>query len=215
MKKHILFLLSLSLLCYCSAQRYNVAFIEMKITNNLVNDRETVNILFTNHTNQNYYLPLDFTDNYYSFYKIEGGIDEKLYFLQERVTNKDNNFIALWGIFDSGSIDEKVKNYSSEIYEYFRGKNVSDMVLLKSGETKKFSLYFYSKVKSDVTSYTMEYDLVPNEKYFLSYKYQVSYSQLKESLLNKRVLDSLEVMGYKLYEKEIISNKIPINLKPQ
>jgi len=54
--------------------------------------------------------------------------------------------------------------------------------------------------------------MAPNKQYYVYMKYSIINEYFKNTL-PKTVKDSIEQMGYELYDKQIISNRVPLILK--
>ncbi|TPD72268.1 hypothetical protein [Flavobacterium microcysteis] len=89
-----------------------------------------------------------------------------------------------------------------------------DILKLKPKQKVKLSIPF--KMKTNISEdcyYGYETDMMDfNKQYYVSANYYIGNEYFKNAL-SKTVKDSLEQMGYELYGKEIISNKVPLILK--
>ena len=54
--------------------------------------------------------------------------------------------------------------------------------------------------------------MAPNKQYYVYMRYSIINEYFKNSL-PKTVKDSIEQMGYELYDKQIVSNRVPLILK--
>jgi ribosome maturation factor RimP len=54
--------------------------------------------------------------------------------------------------------------------------------------------------------------MVPNKQYYVYMRYSIINEYFKNAL-PKTVKDSIEQMGYELYDKQIVSNRVPLILK--
>jgi hypothetical protein len=90
-----------------------------------------------------------------------------------------------------------------------------DLILLKSGETRKIKIpmNFYIKISKYCN---WELDNYKNEKELhIGITYPKKEKELATKFLNLKTLDSLKKMGYELYDKEINSNKVPLILEKE
>lgn len=95
-----------------------------------------------------------------------------------------------------------------------RKKNIAvkDLILLKSGESLKIKVPMNLHIKIS-TDCTWELDNYRNEKELkIAINYSKKEKELATKFLDSKTLDSLKQMGYEFYDKEINSNKVPLEL---
>lgn len=91
--------------------------------------------------------------------------------------------------------------------------NSKDFILLKSGENIKIKVPMNLHIK--ISKYcNWELENYRNEKDLkIAINYPKKDRELATKLLSSKTLDSLKLMGYELYDKEINSNKVSLILK--
>ena len=207
MKKIILFLLlSVSLILTGFKQNKNFVKkdIEFKIINKTISDSTEVLIQATNFSKKNYYLLLNPNKLYEHFIAFDDS--QYLTTVTLEIADKTKKYIPLeWdNIFSCEN-----KNSKNKFVNHFS----RDLFLLKSGESKIFKMPF--KIKNKIGEFcTVRYQVELMEKkrnYFLSAQYN-EQDEFMQNILSKPTKDSLQKMGYKLYNKQIISNKVPLVL---
>ncbi len=89
-----------------------------------------------------------------------------------------------------------------------------DIVKLKPKQKVKLSIPFRMKtnVSEDCYYGYMTDTILPDKQYYVYAYYYIGNEYFKNAL-PKTIKDSLEQMGYELYEKEIVSNRVPLILK--
>jgi hypothetical protein len=196
MKKKIL-IFSIFLFSFIPKQISKNKEIEFKVLNKSLKDSTEVEIQVTNFSKFNYYLLLD-----------TNGLKEKLAPFQSSC--------YLSTVF-LGIIDSKNKNIGLQlndldiVYPERKKFFVKDLFKLKSGEKKTFKMPF--KLKTIINEYVwLEYKVDKSKLYSTKVEYNIQ-NKFLQNILSKRTKDSLQKMGYKLYNKQITSNKVPLILK--
>lgn len=187
--------------------------IEFIITDKSIVDNSFINLKITNHTSSNYYLPI-----------INSSDSEKWRYL---VSSDERRFFFIFKI-GYNSRDEEKHWYSTNCYSEFDSElnktdelwkkkrktiAVKDLILLKSGESIKIRvpMNLYIKISTDCT---WELENYRSEKELkIAINYPKKEKELATKFLGSKTLDSLKQMGYKLYDKEIKSNIVPLILK--
>lgn len=208
MKNLFVFIMSFFLFSCIKSQNREKG-IELKISNKEIKNGDFVNIEFTNNTNKVYYLPIDFTDFLFEINMLSNK-EQKLFFLNEKVVDSNGGDVDMLGEITT---THYVNDLYSDWNKHLSQKRISDIIIVKPKEKKMFSFPFYIIKNSKYYEFEwFKYNFTHKEN-FLYYIYQGNMIDLEQSLFSKSLLDSLETLGYKLYEKEIISNKVPIILE--
>jgi hypothetical protein len=186
----------------CASYRKEISNkLEAKITNKFVKDSLDIEIEITNNTSKNYYLQFDISKLYnpITFFSSEylHNIDLKLQ------SNNDNRIV-----YD-------IVNYECYYPENTNAIKISKFVKnvfkIKSGEKIKFKIPFLMKTKvNDYCWYGYQKEFMSKKnKYFVCFEYKM-YSETDKDIIPLSTKDSLKHMGYEFYDKEIISNKVPL-----
>ncbi len=179
--------------------------ISFKILNKLVKDNDVIDLKIKNNTTKALYLPI-----------IQNNISDKLsfqfenyFFLHVNVLDKNGKSIEWYNSDALGDCNEL-----NELEKYWNYKkfnlSIKDFILLKPRESIKLKVSFKSVVK---VCENVQWS-IPNFK-SLNQKYiQISYLSPYVSdlyrFLNKKNRKQLDNMDCRLYEKLIISNKVPL-----
>ncbi|WP_306350859.1 hypothetical protein [Flavobacterium sp. '19STA2R22 D10 B1'] len=203
MDKKIVYLLFVLLIVgSCSTKK--IAF---NIKNNIVKDSSYISMEIINPTNKDYYLPIDLFDrNNYDFLKVK----EKMLLYPSITISENKKEVLLLGY---GSADDRIPNYYLKKEWYLNQFSSVKKITKVSAKSKTVVNFpFYVKLESPYTSSYKWYEVEEGKVYDFEIRYQADKDVVK-TVLNKLTLDSLQAMGYELYDKEIISNKVPFTVK--
>ncbi|AYN02989.1 hypothetical protein [Flavobacterium sp. 140616W15] len=210
MKKIILFLL---IITSCTSQKKMNNTIEFKILDKSIVDNSFINLEITNHTTSNYYLPIiNLSDSEKWRYIISS--DERRLFFIFKIGYNSRNEERHWYSENCNSEFDKELDKVDELWRKKRKTiAVKDLILLKSSKSLKIRvpMNLYIKISTDCT---WELENYKNEKELkIAINYPKKEKELATKFLSSKTLDSLKQMGYKLYDKEIKSNIVPLILK--
>ena len=199
--KNIIFICLFFIGCAKYNQKEIRSDIDIRLTNTSIKDSTDLKITITNNSLKNYYLLYNTksaNDSMKEFNNIK-----TLYTIQAVIVNEKNSGL------DTSLLDEGTCSYDGLVH------TTKDILKLKPKQKVKLSIPFRMKV--DISKYchyryvTDTIDL--NEQYYVYVDYYSENEYFKKNALPKTVKDSLEQMGYELYEKEIVSNRVPLVLK--
>lgn len=203
MKKMILVLGIIFLSCMSTQSVYEDN-IEVRIINKFIKDSTDVELEVINNTSKNYYLQFDESKLYESI----------LFFSSEYLHNAD------FKLEDDNKqqIEYEIVDYqcysplNKEIYK--PSKSVKNVFKIKSGERKKIKMPFImKKTVNDYCWYGFKKDqLKSDHKYFVSFEYKM-YSEYDKTIIPQATKDSLKDLGYEFYDRQILSNKVPLVLQ--
>lgn len=203
MKKLIL-VLGIILLSCMSTQRAYEDNIKVRITNDFIKDSSDVELEVINYTSKNFYLQFDESKLYESI----------LFFSSEYLHNVDLKLEDE----DSKQIEYEIVDYQcySPFNEKFykQSKSVKNVFKIKSGEIKKIKMPFLmKKTVNDYCWYGFKKDQLKfGHKYFVTFEYKM-YSESDRQILSNATKDSLNDLGYEFYDRNIISNRVPLHIK--
>ncbi|KQS53203.1 hypothetical protein ASG38_00180 [Flavobacterium sp. Leaf359] len=173
--------------------------IDMKLTNTSIKDSTDLKITITNNSLKNYYL-------LYSSKSVNDIMKEfnnsgALYTISAVIVDDENSSIDL-------KLYEGSCPYDSPVH------TTKDILKLKPKQKIKLSIPFRMKtnVSEDCYYGYMTDTMLPDKQYYVYAYYYIGNEYFKNAL-PKTIKDSLEQMGYELYEKEIVSNRVPLILK--
>ena len=177
--------------------------LEVKITNKFIKDSSDIEVEVINNTSKNYYLQFDTSKLY----------EPITYFSSEYLHNidlklQDSNYNRI--VYE---IVDYQCYYPENIDVIKISKSVKNVFKIKSGESKKFKMPFLMKTKvNDYCWYGYQRKFMSKKnKYFVSFEYRM-YSETDKDIIPLSTKDSLKQMGYEFYDKEINSNKVPLEL---
>ena len=175
--------------------------ISIKVTNRSIKDSTDLKITITNNTLKNYYLLYNTKSINDSMKEFNMG--ETLYTISAIIVDDKNSSLAV----------ELFNESACSYYELVH--TTKDILTLKSKQKIKLSIPFRMKVNiSEDCQYRYVTDTIDlNKQYYVNASYRIDNEYFKKYALPKTVKDSLEQMGYELYESKIISNKVPLILK--
>ncbi len=187
--------------------------IQFLIQNKSISKKDTIKLKIVNNSNKNYYLPILNNDlcNKYHFH-VAGSVSSLLFIYNGIKTEKgieklwfsDNcNYNA-----DLEELDKKFENFKNNI-------SIKDIVLLKPKKSIVIKIPFDLVIFSTNNCTWTIKDINENEKYKLYLFYNKNSQAVADAILNKSLLNSLKEIGYELYGKEIISNKVPLILEKE
>lgn len=181
----------------------------MIITDLGVKNNSFINVSLYNNTKKNIYFPLD-TSSLGEDIEFFSGVDEERFFLvmkniQQIADSKWIPIIAPCDEFDyigtvSDKWNEKIKNLE-----------VEDMVLLKKGDSTSFKIPFklhHERIKDCYYEY-VDYKNFKNGEYQVYLSYNL-ISKFERTFLKPSLINSLNKLGYEIYDGKLISNKVPL-----
>ncbi|WP_306350857.1 hypothetical protein [Flavobacterium sp. '19STA2R22 D10 B1'] len=187
-----------------SANNNRLAFI---ITNSIIKDSTIVSLEIINPTNKDYYLPIDFYGrNNFEFFGVN-----RLTLLYPTIILKENGREVLFTFSGSTGSYTFGTNVKKNLY-LNQFSNIKRITKVKAKSKAVVNFPFYVKNKSLYSSNYESYEVEEDKMYDFEIRYQADKDVVK-TVLNKSTLDSLQAMGYELYDKEIISNKVPFRVK--
>jgi hypothetical protein len=197
--KKIIFICFILIGCVKYNQKEIRSDIDFRLTNTSIKDSTDLKITITNNTLKNYYL----------LYSSKSVND---------IMKEFNNGESLYTI-SADIVDDKNSPISIELYDGSCPINIpvhttEDILKLKPKQKVKLSIPF--RMKTNVSTYCYYQYVIDtidlNKQYYVYVDYYIGNEYFKNAL-PKTVKDSLEQMGYELYEKEIVSNRVPLVLK--
>ena len=173
--------------------------IDIRLTNTSIKDSTDLKITLTNNSLKNYYLLYNSKSVNDIMKEFNNG--ESLYTISAVLVNNENSSPDI--TLHDGSCPLDVHVHTTE-----------DIVKLKPKQKVKLSIPFRMKTKvSTYCYYGYKTDMmVPNKQYYVYMRYSIINEYFKNAL-PKTVKDSIEQMGYELYDKQIVSNRVPLVLK--
>ena len=206
--KNINYILILLILVSClsnkSMQNSKEGLI-LEITSKDIKFSNKLMITLRNETSKDYYLLMDtlsFTNKQAPF-----NASTHLYFGSINIFDDLNNEILMEYV-DDGCYD---KNYYKEALKGPKKLSTKNVLKIMANKTISFSTPFNLKtVVGNDCWYRYQTQLMkPELKYNVSFQY-IEPNDYVKSVLPKSALDSLKQMGYQLYDKKIVSNKVPL-----
>lgn len=192
-------LLATLLLCSCAvhnSQEYSE--IQLYLKNKKVVDNSNLEIVIKNNSKEDYYLLLN-TTSLQDFLK-EFNDATSLFTLSDGI--EDSHGIGINKVVTSDGAGE----YKTHLFK--------DIFKINSGQEKTLSIPFNMKLCLS-EDYCLFYDskmMDFQEKYYAYVKYNVNMPYFKNAL-PKNIKDSLEIMGYKMFDKTIKSNRVELEYK--
>ncbi len=211
--KQLFFLpmLFIALMMSCSS----VKTIEFKIIDKeFKKEAKSMKMLVTNHSNTNYFLPMDMSDKDFICKEFYSSAEErKFMYLKTGVESINGDTLHNW-IFEScsscGDIDfDKAKRLRDHCYDKNRMNNI---LLLKAHSDTIVNVPVYLKIEFDGCdkSYIEEYDSIKDFTHYIMLEYNQKDRRLLKNYFSEKLLDSLGTAKYVLYDKKITSNKVII-----
>lgn len=216
MKTITLTLFVLLLLNSCALKREQNKKIAFTIMDKSITENTLITLQISNNTNVNYYLPIikSFKDQKWFF--IMSNEELSFFYIPFIISNDEKDL--RWkteNCFDEQIMDKEVE----QLDELWKQKKINitidDLILLKSGKNIeiKIPINLHIKIskycKRDLENFNDQEQL----------KIAINYNQKEKELANKflsfKTLDTLKKMGYELYDKGIISNKVNLILDKQ
>jgi len=175
--------------------------ITFTILNKSVKDNDTIDLEIKNHSSKKYYLPI-----------IQNDLSDRLkfefetFFFFKTVVEEEDGKALVW-------CNEDIMNDCEELRELWnikkRNLSINDFIILRPNQNLKLKIPFHTIIK--VCDY-MKWSIInpnPNGKKF----FQIVYGSPDITVLNhfliKKNMDQIVKMRYNLYQKVIISNKVP------
>jgi hypothetical protein len=197
--KNIIFICLFFIGCAKYNQKEIRSDIDIRLTNTSIKDSTDLKITITNNTLKNYYL-------LYSSKSVNDIMKEfnngsSLYTISAVLVNDENS-------------SPDIELYDGSCLINIPVHTTKDIVKLKPKQKVKLSIPFRMKTNvSEDCYYGYKTDMmVPNKQYYVYMRYSIINEYFKNAL-PKTVKDSIEQMGYELYDKQIVSNRVPLILK--
>jgi|SRR6218665_1549941 len=191
------------LLNSCASKKELNKSVEFIITYQYVVDNSFINLLITNKSESNYYLPI-----------LQSFENERLEFI---LPSEENNFFCIYKVFTS-SANKELEWFSDNCYaesvidqereklhQLWKKKKESieakDLILLKSGESIKIKIPIHLNLKvTDVCSWELK-NYRSEKELSIAINYLKKDTQLTAKFLNTKVIEDLKNSGYELYDK--------------
>lgn len=200
------------LLNSCASKKEMRKDIEFTITDKSIKDNSFVNLQISNKTSSNYYLPI-INSPESEKWKYELPSEQNRFFFIYKVGYNFNNEKRNWFSVDCNyDIIDTESDKLNTLWEKKKTTIISkDLILLKSGESIIIKVPMNLHIK--ISKYcNWELEGYKNEKLDIGINYPKKEKELATKFLSSKTLDSLKQMGYKLYDKEVTSNKVPLKL---
>jgi hypothetical protein len=208
--RNILFLI----IILCSACSTHQSGISFKIVNDTVVVGDDLQIEIINNSKHNYYFPFDLK------YRDQSKIlmyhpKNKISFMPHTIITDSINKSAKLSFSPCSFVSfleitpELINNMNYGI-NGAQKLSYKEIIKIKSGEKYLLKLPLKIKYTSDREYYgESEYILENNKKYFVSFHYNTTKKIVSRELYYS-TMDTLRQNGYRLYEGELMSNKIPV-----
>lgn len=198
----------------CFAQNEFKNDIKFTIVNNVVKDNSHITLLISNNSPYNYYLPIlnSFESERWKFML---STDENNFFFIYIVAYNSNGNILDWhsdNCYGDHIIDQDLNNLYDQWQQKKKNISIKDLILLKSGENIKIKAPINLQIKYSKDC-LWEIENFKNEKELkITFYYRAKQSELISRFLDSQTIEKLNLMNYKLYDKEIESNKVRLSL---
>ncbi|MBF4507668.1 hypothetical protein IRZ83_13410 [Flavobacterium sp. JLP] len=176
--------------------------LEFRIVNKSITNGSNIDVELVNNSKKDYYLLLDTT----SFYNKLAPFNASEFLQLANIGIKDNY---------NNVIDLEFKDYQCynnlEYKNHVKSKNI---LKIKSNHKVYFSIPF--KLRTDINEncwYGYQIQKMKIDRKYFCFLMNVKPDEYLRQKLPMEVKDSLMQMGYELYEKEIISNKVALILR--
>lgn len=195
----LLVLLGTVLLCNCSVYNHQESSdIQLYLKNRKISDNSNLEVVIKNNSKDDYYLLLN-TSSLQDFLKEFNDVGS-LFTLSDGIEDSQGNEITK--VVTSDGVGE----YTAHLFK--------DIFRINSGQKKTFSIPFNLKLCLS-KDYCLFYDLNmmdTEKKYYVYVQYNINNPYFKNAL-PKKIKDSLETMGYKMFDKTIKSNRVELEFK--
>lgn len=187
---------------FTSSRQIKKDELEFRILNKLINDGSNLDIELINRSTKDYYVLLDTTSVYNKFAPFNAS--DFLYLANIGIKDNRNN-----------SIDIEYKDY--DCYNNLINKNrikTKNILKIKANQRVYFKMPFNIKTKiNDYCWYGYQTEKMKINKKYFCFLLNIKPDEVLKQKLSIEIKDSLRQMGYELYDKEIVSNKVPLILK--
>lgn len=180
--------------------------VEIKILDSKVTDNSMVTVVLMNNSNDTYWFPWDTSELAYGA-SIGSTYENQVYVLRQRVYDDKTNMdepTLMSGDYDSEGL---LKKWNDQLAL----KKVTDYVIVKPKNFVQLRLPFKVAQKIAPAWYSA------NEKingggyhYYVAYTYN---AKAVEQVLNPKLLEDINKLGYKIYQEPLESNRVPITKK--
>lgn len=191
--------LAILLFCNCSVNKSQyISGIQIYLKNKKVFESSTLEVIITNKSKENYYLFLNTSSlqDFLRFFNVDGNLCTLTDGIEDRHGNNVNLVLT-----------------SDDVGEY-KLHRLEDIFTINAGEEKNLSIPF--NMKSCLSQdYCIYYDtdmMDSKKKYYIYVQYRADKEYIKNAL-QKNIKDSLELMGYKMFDKTIKSNRVELDYK--
>lgn len=197
----------------CFAQKKLKNDIEFKILDKVARDNSCVSLLIKNNSSYDYYLPIinSFESERWKFMLPKD--ESSFFFIYMTVYNVDDKIIK-WhsdNCYSEHFRDENLSMFNDQWVQKRKNIRVEDLILLKAGERKKFKVPVHLKVKLSDDCF-WEIENYKEEELKFTYYYRKKQSEMIYSFLDEKIIKKLEQLKYKLYDKEVESNKVRLRV---
>lgn len=207
--KHAVFLLFLSLLLNsCISKKISANDVSFRIIDTILQDSSYARLQISNNTGKNFYFPI-----------LNTGESEKW---SHMLSSRENRFFFMYPVFYDSSNQKKdwvTENCLSDrdiemesLDQLWRKKkqaiSIKDLLLLKSGENIIIKVPVKVQVKVSENCIWKLSGSTAHDDLKVEIAYLKKEKELALQLLSSETLDSLNRIGYELYESELRSNKV-------
>lgn len=216
--KQLFFLpmLFIALMMSCSSVK-TIEFnktIEFKIIDKeFKKEAKSIKMLVTNHSNTNYFLPMDMSDKDFICKEFYSSAEErKFMYLKTGVESINGDTLQNW-VFESYSCCDIDFDKAKRLRDHCFDKNrMNKILLLEAHSDTIVNVPVYLKIEFDECdkSYIKEYDSIKDFTHYIMLEYNQKDRRLLKNYFSEKLLDSLSTEKYVLYDKKIVSNKIII-----
>ena len=197
MRKIFYFLLILTVSC-SNLKSTQTGDLQLKILESNINDNTEVEVEIINNSKKNYYLLLDTTSLHQQLNFYYGSF--MLYSMKFNICDDSNNYIP--------------QRLKVECNNQFERKNFTTKDVLKIQKGEKIKLKIPFKINHIVHEYCQiryQTELMNKDKKYYVQLTSDEPNDYVKTILSEEVKDSLKNLNYKLYDREILSNKVRLN----
>ena len=174
-------------------------------------DSTYVRLKINNHSKNDYFFPINYSEDSEKCYNyLASAYDKNYLYLAKIITNIKNDTMMWeetgWGC-TSVEMMEKIEHLSNSCHN-----RIKKFVFVKSNSSTIIKVPVSLKVELFNGEYDKveNYDSIDTNNYFLSLYYHKKDLEYAPIHIDQKILDSIYKQGYKLYQNDISSNKIPI-----
>jgi hypothetical protein len=181
--------------------------IEFIIKDKYITDKSFITLLITNKTSINYYLPIINSSESEKWRFILSKNENSFFFLDKNIYDKDGNQL-LWHNVNYEMEDPVLRKLDDHWVMKRKNIKAKDFFLLNSGDSLIIKIPMNLLIKISDNLVWSPNNFEKEDTLYVSLLYRKKSILLQNELLNKKNIEKLKKMGYKLYTDEIISNKV-------